>query len=475
MKAKKFTLLILLVVLTLLVAACGAGGGGGGGGAAAITAPPEGPLVAEGQREVVRIAWLGFHPEDRIDPISGITIRGSWEFIELIESVHPYVELQIIEIPGDGWIQNMQTTILAGEADIGWYTNQIAATQWFVDHREFMAHDPDFSEAVFHNTFTDGAIRWVEYRSFDFPDSTGNIYGLPMDVTADLIVVDSVILEQWGVELPNLYPTYAELLDIARRTTGTNPVTGEHNFGVFLRPFWSEWHALGMDVFPTLYMPGMDLRELDMNRYVHFLETCQVTYDFFQYMLDFIELAPPGITVDAGAENWFTPENNIAVMIDVSRTRDWIRYDLADMTEITERFIPVFMPRSPSGYSGFPESRSLAVTRYANNPWLAWEVLKTITTNTDSLNWIFTHREMGALPALRDPSGLRILENDFNRTRWEDRLTGMNGTHDYWYWREPMQRLFADLFIGELTAAEARQVMHDTTVEWIENRIRLLG
>jgi len=472
MKRLSLILVPLMAAMMFILAACG---GGGADDTSTITARPTGPLVAEGEREVVRIAWLGFHPEDRIDPISGITVRGSWEFIELIESIHPYVELEIINIPGDGWIQNMQTTILAGEADIGWYTNQVAATQWFVDHRGFMEHDPNFSEADFRSTFTEGAVRWVEYRSFDFPDSTGNIYGLPLDVTGDMIVIDTLILEQWGVEMPGMFPTYAELLDIARRTTGTNPVTGEHNFGTFLRPFWSEWHAIGMDVFPTLYLPSMDLRELDMDTYVNFIQDSQLMYDFFQYLIDFIELAPPGITVDVGAENWFTPENNIAVMIDVSRTRDWIRYDLAGMTEITERFVPVFMPVSPMGYSGFPESRSIAVTRYANNPWLAWEVLKTITTNIDSLNWLFTHREMGALPALQDPTGIHLMDNDFNRFRWEGRLTGMNNTHDYWYWREPMQRIFADLFIGELTAAEARALMHEDTIQWVENRIRLLG
>ena len=477
---KKLLALLLAAIFALGAAACSGGAGDNGsdtgdagGSTPSAAASDEGG--GDGGAQKVRIAWLGMNPDDRVDPISGITYKGSYEFKAMIEEKVPGAAIEFIQIPSDGWIQKMETTIMAGEADIGWYTNQVMATEWFVDHREFMESDPDFSEETFDALFLEGTKKYTRYHTFDYPEATGDIYGLPMDVSCDYLIYDKQILEEWGVAAPGSTPTYAELLEIARQTTGENPVSGKQNYGAYVRPYWCEWLGVGADLYHPISIPDMDIGKLDIAGDVDYIKSSQEVLDYFQLLLDLIACAPDGVTADSGHENWFTADNNIAVMFDTSKTRDYYRYKLAGNTEITDRFIPVFLPKGAQGVSGFPETRHVAVTKFANDPARCWEIVKVIATDKDCLNWIYTNQEMGVLPALVDTEGLAIMEDDFSKARYEDRKTGMLLTDDYWYWREPIQKVFSQLFVGELTAEQAREAFHANVMEWIDNKKKQLG
>jgi len=415
------------------------------------------------------------NPDDRIDPINGLIYKGSYELKELIESKVPGAEIEFILIPSDGWIQKMETTIMAGEADIGWYTNQVMATSWFVDHRDFMEKDPDFSEETFETTFVDGAKTYTRYHTFDFPEATGNIYGLPLDFTSDYLMYDKQLLDEWGVPEPSPTASYAELLDIVQKTTGINPVSGKQNYGAFIRPGGCEWLGVGADAYRAVTIPDMDINKLDIARDVDYIKDSNEVLNFLQLLIDLIACAPAGATSNTGHERWFTEDNDISVMFDISKTRDYYRYLLVDQNDITDRFIPVFLPKGSQNVSGFPEARHVAVTQFANNPDLAWEVVKTIATDKDCLNWIYNNHQMGVVPALADPSGIESMDIEFTKVRYEDRKTSVFLTDDYWYWREPIQKVFGQLFVGELTAEQAREEFHANTLEWIRNKIKQLG
>ena len=430
---------------------------------------------ASGDKKKIRIAWNGLNPDDRVDPISGITYKGSYEFKELLEKKIPEVEIEFIQIPSDGWIQKMETTITAGEADIGWYTNQVMAAEWFVDHRDFMKNDPEFSEETFDKLFTEGAKKYTRYHSFDYPDQTGEIHGLPYDVGAYYIMYDKQILEEWGVAEPSQNPTFDELMEIIQATTGTNPVSGKENYGTYIRPFWCEWVGVGADLYHPIDIPDMDIDKLDIAKDVDYMKTSPEILDYFQMLLDMIECAPEGVTADTGHENWLTPDNNIAVMFDTSKTSPYYHHLLADNKEVTDRFIPIFLPKGEQGVSGFPEVHHVAVTKLANNKELCWEVVKAITTDTDVLNLIYKNHAVGVVPALIDTTGIDIMKDEFVQLRYNDRLNGTIITDDYWYWREPIQGVFGQLFVKELTAEQAREALHASVMEWINNKKSQLG
>jgi len=474
MKMKKRLLacmLVLIIVLSIILVGCGNNNSKG----ESSTGVSNSKNANNGKRELVRIAWLGLSPNDTVDPISGITFKGSYLFKELLEEKIPEAEIQFIEIPGTNWIQKMETTIKSGEADIGWYTNQVLAAEWFVDHRQFMAKDPEFTEETFEKLFIPVAKHYTRYHTFDFPDKAGAIYGLPYDVACYYIMYDKKLLEQWGVEPPSERPTFKELLEIASKTTGKNPVTGKQNYGGYIRTYWCEWLGVGADIYRPLSMSEMDISKLDISKYVDYVLESEEVLDYFQFLIDFIKYCPPGITSDSGKEKWLTPDNDIAVMLDTSATGVYYNHYLAGNKEVTDRFVPIFLPIGEQGVSGFPEVHHVAVTYNAKNPDLAWKVVKTIATDKDVLNLIFEHYSPSQVPALVDTSGLKIMEDKFAKARYEDRLQHSLITDDYWYWREPIQKVFGDLFVGKLTAEQARQQWHTNMMEWIENKKKQLG
>ena len=443
-------LLSLLLAATFLFTAAACSGGGADAADGADTAgdsqsaggSPSDTTSGEGGAQNVRIAWLGINPDDRVDPISGITYKGSYEFKALLEEKVPGTEIEFIQIPNDGWIQKMETTITSGEADIGWYTNQVMAADWFVDHREFMQNDPDFTEETFDSIFTEGAKKYTRYHTFDYPEQTGAIYGLPYDVGAYYIMYDKQLLEEWGVAPPSQNPTFDELMAIIKATTGTNPVSGKQNYGTYIRPYWCEWVGVGADLYHPVEIPDMDINKLDIANDVDYIKSSQEILDYFQMLLDMIACAPDGVTADTGHENWMTPDNNIAVMFDTSKTTPYYNHLLADNKEITDRFIPVFLPKGAQGVSGFPEVHHIAVTKLANNKELCWEVVKAIATDIDVLNLVYANHSVGVVPHLVDTTGIERMDEEFTKLRYEDRLNGTFLTDDYWYWREPIQKVF---------------------------------
>ena len=430
--------------------------------------------AAEG-RTLVRIAWLGMNDKDTMDPINGMVSKGSASFKELIEAKMPNVEIQFIGIPGDGWIQKMETTLTSGEADIGWYTNQVLAAEWFVDHREFMENDPDFPESKFEEMFTPGAKKYTRYHTYDFPDNAGDIYGLPYDVGAYWLMYDKVIFEQWGVEVPEGEMTYAQLLEMAQKMTGTNPVTGKPNFGAYVKPFWCEWLGVGADLYHVIEDETMDIAKLDVDKDVEYIKDSPEVLSYFQFLTDVIACSPAGAAAGTGNEKWLTPDNDIAIMLDTSANDAYMRHQLVDNKEITDRFIPIMPVYGAQGVSAFPEVHHIAVAKLATDKQLAWEVVKLICTDIEVLDFVYQNYPGCVVPALADPSGLKIMENEFVAKRYQDRLDHTLITDDYWYWREPINKVFSSLFSGELTPETAREAFYNNVVEWVANKKMQLG
>ena len=459
-------IIISLIMAVMIISLAAAGGG------------KEAPASSAGgvsPRGTVRIAWLSLSPDDRTDPISGIVYKGSYALKEMLERKLPGVTIEFVMIPADNWIQKMETTIEAGDADIGWYTNQVQAPNWFVDHREFMAKDPSFTEADFDRTFTPGAKHYTRYSTFDFPESTGAILGLPYDVGAYYIVYDSLLFQQWGVKPLSLKPTFDEIREAAQKMTGKNPVTGQDNYGIYLVARWSEWLGVGADMYHIINIPDMDLRKLNVQRDVDYIKDSKTVLDYFQFLLDMIKCAPAGVTNETGHERFYTPENNIGIMLDTSRTQVLYNHIEAGNKAVTDRFIPVLLPRTGSGATSFPEIHKVAVTKHAKDKQLAWEVLKTICLDKEVLNLLYANYAFGNAPALMDVSGIDIMKYPFTAQRYEDRLTGTFITDDYWYWRDPIRNIFSSVFVGKLTAEQARTTFHNDVTTWVNNKKKQLG
>lgn len=422
----------------------------------------------------VRVAWLNMNERDTMDPINGLVTKGSKAFKELLEQKMPGIEIEIISIPGDGWIQKMETTLTSGEADVGWYTNQVMAAEWFVDHREFMANDPEFTEEDFEAMFTPGAKHYTRYHTYNYPQYTDAIYGLPYDVGAYWLMYDQKIFDDWGLEFPE-NPTYDNLLDLAQKMTGTNPVTGKKNYGAYVKPYWCEWLGVGADLYHVIDDPEMDINKLDIAKDVDYIKDSPEVLHYFELLEGFIATAPVGTAAGTGNEKWMTEDNDIAIMLATDATGPYMSHLLGGNTHITERFKPFLPINGKMNVSAFPEVHHVAVAKNATDKELAWEVVKMICTDTDMLNLIFANYAQSGVPALADPSALDIMKIEFSALRYQDRLEHTLITDDYWYWREPINKIFSSLFSGDLNAESARAAFHANVVEWVQNKKLQLG
>ena len=451
-----------VIILTLVLLTC-------------FTACSKKEPEASVPRTPISIAWLNMKPDDSIDPVTGITYKGSYAFKELLEKKIPEVSVSFVAIPNDNWIQKMETTLTSGEADIGWYTNQVQASKWFVDSRTFMQNDSSFSEADFEKTFTKPAKFYTRYHTFDDPKNTGAIYGLPYDIGAYYIMYDKKILDDWGVKYPSETPSFDELLEIARKTTGINPKTGKQTYGTYLQPRWSEWLGVGADIYHVINIPDMDINKLDIAKDVEYIKNSPEVLKYFTVLQELIKCAPPGAVTSTGAENWLTPDNDIAIMFDTSKTQVYYNYVMINDKSVMDRFVPMYLPKGKQGMSGFPEVHHVAVAQTSNKKELAWKVIKTIATDKDILNLIYANYAQGNVPALVDTTGLDIMKDKFTSDRYNERLTSSLITDDYWYWRGPIQGVFSNLFVGKLTPEQAREKFYNDTLKWIGDKKKQLG
>ena len=423
------------------------------------------------ERTKVRIAWLNLPDRDTMDPINGLEYKGSSYLKDLLEEKHPNVEIEFIHLPSDGWIQKTETLVANGEADIAYYTNQVAAYQWFEDHRTFMANDPNFTEQTFEDTFLPGPKHYTRFRSYDAPEKTDAIYGLPYAQASYWLMYDKVLFEQWGVEVPTGPVTFEQLREMALKMTGENPVTGQQNFGIYIMPFWCEWFGVGEDCYPVVENETMNIADLDMDKYVEYIKDDENVLNFFTTLQDMVKCTPPGAASWSGNEKWMTPDNDIAIMMHAFSNNAYVPHMKAGNKDVTDRFVPFQYPVGDLGMSMFPEIYHMAVVKDSPVKDLAWEVLKTISTDKDVLNLIFNNYATQMVPTLQDPSGLEIMDIPFVAERYEDRKNHSFISDDYWYWREPINKIFSTFFAGEMSPEEARTAFYDNTVEWINNKI----
>ena len=426
-------------------------------------------------RTEIKIAWYTLNPKDTMDPVTGLVFKGSYALAELLEKKIPEAKITFIPIPADNWMQKMETVLVSGDADIGWFTNQAQIPNWLVDLREMMANDSEFTEETFEKTFTKAAVHYARYHTFTYPEHTGAIYGLPYDASSHYLMYDKVLFEQWGVEVPKQDATFAELLELAQKMTGINPVTGKQNYGCYILPRWTEWLGVGADLYHSISVPGMDINQFDMEKDVEYIKDSQAILDYFQLISDFLKCSPPGAPSGTGFENWMTPDNDIAIMLAAERTTEYYHYVMANETSVTDRFIPIFLPKGELGMSGFPEFHNIGIAQTSEHKDLAWKIVKTCCTDKEVLNFIFENYSAGAVPALADPTGLDIMNDPFTKARYEDRVTSTYITDDYWYWRDTIRGIFSEFFAGTLTPEEARQKFYDGVVKWIGDKQKQLG
>ena len=129
------------LLLTGCTASSGQTEGSASGGGSETTAGVDAAQGSSEGKEVVRMVVPGLSEETTIDPISGIEKKGIGEFEAFLEEQIPEYDINLVSIPWDGWIQKMETLVTSGEVDVGFYTNQEAVPDWYIDLTDYLNED----------------------------------------------------------------------------------------------------------------------------------------------------------------------------------------------------------------------------------------------------------------------------------------------------------------------------------------------
>ncbi len=430
--------------------------------------------VAEG-KQTVRIGWLNMKDRDSIDPVTGVVTPGK-EALEKLLSEKSGHNVEIISVANNGWIQTTETLIQSGEVDMARYSNQTQVPTWFTDLTPFIESDPDLGNGKMNKMYVDYAQHYIPYRSYEYPDSYGKIYGMPLSMTAESIGYDRVLFEQWGKELPDENTTLEDLLELGKEMTGINPVTGEHNYGLYLATPRTEFLAINFGALQSVSLDSMDINDFDTEKYVESLKDSPELLAYFEWIEEVVQYCPEGITTNAGGELWLSEDNNIAIHLSGTTGGTYTlfgQYYRAGVSEITDRFKWLSLPASAEGMQGFPELQFMGISQYTDEATqkACWDVLKVIATDIETLDYQLLNYEYSKVPVLKDPSELTFMtHNATAQERYEYQSEKGFITDDYWHFRSPVMPIVSQVMAKTISAEDARAKTYEEVKKWVNNK-----
>lgn len=413
----------------------------------------------EGQEIVVQMIG-DFKEEATTDPITGEKVAGVNILKEEFERLHPGATVDFILMPWEGYIEKTQAMLNSNEADV----YQMPGTAVHAPNgvleplQPFIDEDEDFDLSIFLDSQVDG---WKAIGP-DSPDNELEVYGLPFLGDARFIMYDKQLFDEWDVDYPSSFPTMEEIGEIAEKMTGTNPVTGEQNYGVWFRGDWETSYLLVNLAEGLNGQWGTGFAWED----VEFEFDSPEMNESLNWLLDMQEFAPQGLVSNQGNEMWLTEDNNIAIMLhqgpgDLKKVYE---QGLEDRVDIVQEF------KNDEGVGSFFAGSPLTIAKSSENKELAWEWLKFAASDFTQK---YITEELGLTPVVKSAK-------DWDYVAEHDLMLKVFGAMETvalpkypWGSAQPDSILTSEAeaaLTGKRTVEEALDKAQKESTEWVENR-----
>ena len=247
------------------------------------------------------------------------------------------------------------------------------------------------------------AMRRTEDNGGDF--SKYIPYGLTITANPLVVIVDKEIFKDYGVEVPDASWTFDDVLSLAEKTTGKDPVTGNQTYGMSMLEAASAnknyiWASRGFNA--PVFQFGKTLAETKADF------TTDATKNVLNYITKLYSFASPDYLegLDTSVAN--KAENNLAMRITEAPMDD---YNQIAAANLLERFMFVPLPAIQSGDSaGITSSHmgdwNMAICNTSPNKDLAWEFIKFMATDEVIQQWLVDcntiPNNLSALPKLKE-------------------------------------------------------------------------
>lgn len=312
MKRKMKAVAALSLAAVMLLAGCGSSKGtqDGGSAAAADTAADTAEQQAgtetaasdSGEKIVIRVVGPMENENDTTNPVTKQTVRGYYVIKELYEAEHPNVELQLTGIPWDSWQAKLTTVAAANQVDV--VVHGASIVDIVEDLTPYAEKDGEF---------LDGLLLKYSYRRADKSNYTELVpTGIPITAAATSIMYDKKIFDDYGLDYPDETWTWEDVLDAAKKMTGTDPVTGEQTYGYYIDGASSDW--IGRSLIGYYFSKDtkvIEYADKQMDTKVNY--TSPEALKGFEFVNELAKTCPKGFLEGRGAENFGTENNNIAM------------------------------------------------------------------------------------------------------------------------------------------------------------------
>jgi multiple sugar transport system substrate-binding protein len=448
---KKGTLLTLVTMLVLMAGLVGCSSEG------SSSATEDGEWAGQ----TINVQLIGdFKMETSTDPITGEKVKGLEVLKEEFEKQHPGATVKFIIMPWEGYVEKTQAMLTSGEADVYQMPGvaDFAAQGLLEPLQPYIDGDSEINLDMFIDNQVEG------WKALGPEDEELQVYGLPFLGDARFIAYDKELFDQWGVEYLSEHPTMKEIKEKAQQMTGTNPETGEENYGVFYRGDWSTAFTLvnAAEAQNGAWGTGFAWDE------VEFSFNSPEMVNGLNWLLDMKEYVPSGFVSNQGNEKWLTKDNNIAIMLNMGPgdlVKQTYAQGLEDRIAIAQEF------DSDEGQGGLFAGSPITMAKDSENKELAWEWMKFASSDFTQK---FIFEDQGLVPSVN--SAL-----EWDSVKEVEALMGpiFNAMGTAWTPRYPwgssqprfiLQSKIEAALTDELSPQEALDEAQEESTQWVEGR-----
>jgi len=330
----------------------------------------------------VTALMIGWPDADGIDPATGEPTVGVQHVKDLFEAKHPEINLTIVNIPwgtgSTGYGPKTESMVQANEACVYHMPGAFdyAKRGLLQDLSVLIAQDPTF-EDVWEGSFLENSVGWM-------PDNPKATMSLPAYTGVRVIHYDAKLFQDWGVEPLSENPTVDEIAEKAAKMTGTNPVTGEQNYGYWYQGQYINWqfqtlaHAMGAN-WGKVNDDGSWTINWNTPEYLAAVNK----------LLELAKFAPEGaLAADAMPQGFLTDQNVVAI-IPEGEPGYFIQELIKGTDEQRQRFRTVHNLRGPDHLGGLATVEGYTMAASCPNKLAAWEVLKFLASDPDVERYYF--------------------------------------------------------------------------------------
>ncbi len=311
------------------------------------------------------------------DLVTGDMKRGYKEVIDRWNEIYPNVTVEVETAPWDNWQAYLQTAALSGDVDILLHGASITDTAEPLE--PYLERDPEIKEqmsmlAVRKN---DKVASYKDYITYGVSIQTGGI----------VVVIDTKILEDWGVALPDKSWTLQDMKDIAKACTGTDPVTGKQTYGISL---------INAAQAEKNYIWAARAMNNTVFEYADTVKDTKVTFDtektkeVMNYLAEFYQYSNPDYIEGLDLGNAYTADNDLAMVIVENAYNS---YNQIKVNGQEDHYMFLQLPAIQGGqYDGISASHmgdfNLAICNTSKQKDLAWEFIKFMATDDFVQEWL---------------------------------------------------------------------------------------